>query len=202
MPRSQRVQCTHQGCSARYCDTASMQKHADEPHAQCVCGRHATVTGMKTHQRSCSVHQLERSQKLYTCSGCELEIPEGAHYLRIPEIMLQTRMPVGWNPVRDMPDNSLRDMSFCGPVCLMTWLVRNEQVQEVFGFPLRHDYGYEVNIEGRHIFLPLEEVLQASRTSWAYFRLGTMVNTSGPNRRHMTGDELLFLMLLTRQVSE
>jgi hypothetical protein len=111
-------------------------------------------------------------------------------------------MPVGWNPVQDMPDNSIRDLSFCVPICLMAWLARNELVQDVFGSPLREDFYYQAIIEGQHVFLPLKELLNASRSSWASFRLGSMVKTSPGNRRHMTYLETLFLLLLTLPPSD
>lgn len=186
MPRSQRVQCKWRGCSTKFADEKHKRRHEAEPHTRCVCGRHATTKGLKSHQRSCSVYQHERDQKLYSCAGCSQEIVEGMHYIHIPEFSVQTRMPTG----SQLPASSIADVSFCTPTCLAVWLQSSELMLDVFDDQQHWDLlQYEVFVDGARMWYTISVVAAAFRNTWADVRLGEQIKLPHGEVRMLTPRE-------------
>lgn len=185
MPQAQRLQCTHQGCIAKFSDQVGLSKHVAEPHVQCVCGRHATVKGLKSHQRSCSVYQYERDHKL-SCTGCSQEIVEGMHYIRIPELMIVTRMPVSLQ----LSGSSVRDLSFCTPTCLAVWLQSGELMLDVFDDQRHWNLlQYEVFVDGARMWYTISVAAAAFRNTWADVHLGEQIKLPHGEVRLLTPRE-------------
>lgn len=186
MPRSQRLHCKWSGCTVKFSDEKSRRKHEAEPHSQCVCSRHTTTAGMKTHQRSCSVYQLERDMQLYACAGCLQEIVEGMLYIRIPELLLQTRMPAG----SQLSGSSVGDLSFCTPTCLVVWLQSNELVLNVFEDQYHWRLlQYEVFVDGARMWYAIDDAAEALCSTWAHVRLGQQVKLADGSVRMLTPRE-------------
>ena len=186
MPRSQTVQCKWSECLTKFSDEKHKRRHEAEPHTRCVCGRHATTKGLKSHQRSCSVYQHERDQKLYSCAGCSQEIVEGMHYIHIPEFSLQTRMPAG----SQLPASSVSDLSFCTPTCLVVWLQSNELILDVFEDP--HHWNllhYEVFVDGARMWYAIHDAAEALCSTWAHVRMGEQVKLADGSVRMLTRRE-------------
>ena len=170
----------------KFSDEKSRRKHEAEPHSQCVCSRHTTTAGMKTHQRSCSVYQHERDQKLYSCAGCSQEIVEGMHYIRIPELMTATRMPVSLQP----SGSSIADLSFCTPTCFAVWLQSSELMLDVFDDQQYWDLlQYEVFVDGARMWYTISVAAAALRNTWADVRMGEQIKLPHGEVRMLTPRE-------------
>jgi hypothetical protein len=145
------------------------------------------------HRHRCSVYrvaQLEAEQVDHSrCSGCKRTIREGQHYLLIPTLVFQTRMPADYVPVRELPDTEIKDIVLCTPGCMADLARNNELLQDVFGRWIEGLREYEMIVDGGHFWYSLYNAASAYNSNWARVEFGASVREPDGTYRPMTEDD-------------
>lgn len=193
MPRAQKLHCKWNGCPYGVWDVESLHFHESQKHVECACHRFFLETTIYRHHHRCSIYraaQLEVEQvNRSECSGCTRTILEGQHYLLIPALIFQTRMPVDYVPVRRVPDTEITDIILCTPGCLAAFALRNELLEDVFGSWAEDLREYEMIVDGGHYWYSLNNAASAYISTWARVRFGDSVREPDGSLRPMTADD-------------
>lgn len=64
------------------------------------------------------------------CGGCNTEIHEGLHFMKV-RIEIDTRMPPNYKPVVELPPTFV-EANVHNPGCLYQWAINNDIFEDVF----------------------------------------------------------------------